>query len=257
METTVKIKKLQTSRLNNAEYSAFMTGVRKLITSATPEKLLIDSDTLSMFDTGLKNFSDLIIRLRSYEGTAEMSEIDSSRDHLLNYLRSTVRSGSKLPLAAQKEAGVKLLALLKPYGNIAQRPNQQETELIDALLYDFAKPEYSAHITALGLDNVVTELKNINARYKTLSVTRTESRANEALETGKALRLEIDKVYDKLQSLAFAAFLTSPSTEASEFVASLNQLIEEIKTLHKLRRSKSKTEEDTNKIEQPGQQETT
>jgi hypothetical protein len=156
---------------------------------------------------------------------------------LVSYLRSTVRSGSKLPLAAQKETGVKLLALLKPYSNIAQLPNQQETELIDALLYDFAKPEYSAHITALGLDNVVTELKNVNTRYKELSVTRTESRANEALETGKTLRLEIDKVYDRLQSLAFAAFLTSPSTEASEFVASLNQLIEETKTLHKLRRS--------------------
>ncbi len=241
------IKSIATSQLNNAEYTAFMTGFRKLITKATPEKLMIGTERLAAFDSGLQQLTDLMIKLRSSEETTQMAGSDNDRDRLLSYLKATVRYASKLPIAAQQEAGTKLWTLLKPYSNIARLPNQQETERIEGLLYDFAKPEYATHVTALGLDNVVTELSSANIRYKELSVTRTESRTAETLETGKAIRQNTDEQYASLQLLAAAASISTPSPEADEFIASLNQLIGETKSLYKLRLSQIKTEQEGEK----------
>jgi hypothetical protein len=58
MSLITKIRNIVTARLNHAEFLAFMTGVRKLITKATPEKLMTDSETLAAFDTGLNQLID-------------------------------------------------------------------------------------------------------------------------------------------------------------------------------------------------------
>lgn len=220
-----------------------MTGVRKLIGKATPEKLMVDSETLAAFDAGLKQLTDLMIKLRGSEETAQMAELEGERDRLISYLMATVRYASKSPVAAHQEAGAKLRLLLLPYRNMAQLPNGQETERIEGLLYDFAKPEYASHVTALGLDVVVTELGSINTRYKEMSLARTESRITETLETGEEIRLRVTQEYDRIQSLSFAAAIASPSPEADGFVAGLNQLISETKALYRLRLSQKKEQE--------------
>ncbi|MGV8091551.1 MAG: DUF6261 family protein [Mangrovibacterium sp.] len=240
MTSITKIRNIGTARLNNAEYLAFMTGVRKLIDKATPEKLMVDSETLTAFDAGLNQLTDLMIKLRGNEETAQMAELDNERDRLVRYLMVTVRYASKSPITEHQEAGAKLWLLLQPYRNMAQLPNGQETERVEGLLYDFAKPEYAPHVTALGLDVVATELSSINTQYKEMSLARTESRTVEALETGREIRLRVDEQYDRIQSLAFVAMVANPSPEADEFAAGLNQLISETKTLYRLRLSQKK-----------------
>ena len=252
MGTLVKIKDLSMERLNNAEYTNFLTRFRAFFVkdesggADRPEiesiNLLIGSDALGFsdemvtaFDADLALLDDLVNQSRTSDETALLADEDKRRDDLVVYFTTTISQTRKSPIAAQKNAAISLYNQVKPYVGIYKLADQQETQQINGLLLDMEKEPNKTNVATLGLTTVLDELKASNQRFIELTAQRTEVRAIVMVENSKAVRLRLDPVYEDMVLLATATNVINPTAETAAFITSVNALIDETKTRYNQR----------------------
>ena len=66
---------------------------------------------------------------------------------------------AKLPLAAERTAAQRMEPALRGYRDFANLPTAQETEVINGLLIDLAKPEFADSVVTLQLAPYIAELR--------------------------------------------------------------------------------------------------
>lgn len=112
------------------------------------------------------------------------------------------------------------LARLRDFANL---PTAQETEVINGLLIDLAKPEFADSVVTLQLAPYIAELRRLNDRYAELAALRDKSRSVRTENvTSKELSSEAQDLLDDMCALANASSLLQPSEEAAYlFVARL------------------------------------
>ena len=187
MEKITKVKDINITKLNNAEYRTFMARYGNLLAggggdSESPDEISFDpNDPLGIpqelrtaFATDFALLTDAVNQSSASEETAQMSALDKERDDLLIFITSTITQMTKSPLAAQRTAAEKLYLPVKPYIGAARLANLQETAAIEGLLVDLDKAGMPEALAAINLTEVVAALKEKNKQYATL----TEQRAN-------------------------------------------------------------------------------
>lgn len=244
-----KIQDIKLGRLNNAEYTQFLSNTEALITTATLSKLGIQEGLFQAFQQNIVKLTDLARQSKASKETQTLELLDKQRDELVVYLLTAFKNERKSPLKTRKEAASQLYITTKPYVGIQNLPYRQETQLIEGLLADIEKPENTPHITALGLTDAVASLKETNTQYKKLTADRTGSLTALPTENTKDLRKQTDAQYHEMAIRAFAHSVALPSAEAIAFVASLNQLIKATATANKQRMAQAKKESSNNKQE--------
>lgn len=152
MEKITKVKDINITKLNNAEYRTFMARYGNLLAggggdSESPDEISFDpNDPLGIpqelrtaFATDFALLTDAVNQSSASEETAQMSALDKERDDLLIFITSTITQMTKSPLAAQRTAAEKLYLPVKPYIGAARLANLQETAAIEGLLVDLDK----------------------------------------------------------------------------------------------------------------------
>ncbi len=152
MEKITKVKDINITKLNNAEYRTFMARYGNLLAggggdSESPDEISFDpNDPLGIpqelrtaFATDFALLTDAVNQSSASEETAQMSALDKERDDLLIFITSTITQMTKSPLAAQRTAAEKLYLAVKPYIGAARLANLQETAAIEGLLIDLDK----------------------------------------------------------------------------------------------------------------------
>ena len=248
MEKITKVKDINITKLNNAEYRTFMARYGSLIAgdggdSESPDEISFDpNDPLGIpaelrtaFDSDFKLLTDAVNQSSASEETAQMSAIDKERDDLLTFITSTVSQMMKSPLAAQRTAAEKLYLPVKPYIGAARLANLQETAAIEGLLTDLAKEGMPEALAAITLTEVVAALKEKNQQYAALTEQRTNARADLPVESAKKIRLRMDEEYDEMSTYAFAQSVVKPTQVTATFISRLNALIDETNALYNQR----------------------
>lgn len=231
----VKVKSMSMHMLNNNEYAQFMKGVESLVEIATTEKLVIKDDLFLAFKEDIQLLIDATNQSTQRHETQKLKELDKKRDELSTYLLSVFRTESKSSLANKKEAGTVLYAQTKSYLGISKQPDRQKTNVIDAMIFDLLKDENTKYLKALGLQEVVSELRTTNQKYSKLTEERAENQLKTKLPNVKSIRKELDEVYGFIIDLAYATMLTAPSDEVINFINLMNKLIDDTTTLRKQR----------------------
>ena len=121
MEKITKVKDINITKLNNAEYRTFMARYGNLLAggggdSESPDEISFDpNDPLGIpqelrtaFATDFALLTDAVNQSSASEETAQMSALDKERDDLLIFITSTITQMTKSPLAAQRTAAEKL-----------------------------------------------------------------------------------------------------------------------------------------------------
>ena len=248
MEKITKVKDINITKLNNAEYRTFMARYGKLLAggggdSESPDEISFDpNDPLGIpqelrtaFATDFALLTDAVNQSSASEETAQMSALDKERDDLLIFITSTITQMTKSPLAAQRTAAEKLYLPVKPYIGAARLANLQETAAIEGLLVDLDKAGMPEALAAINLTEVVAALKEKNKQYATLTEQRANAKADDPLESAKKIRLRMDEEYDEMSTYAFAQSVVKPTQETAAFINRLNALVDETNALYNQR----------------------
>lgn len=248
MEKITKVKDINITKLNNAEYRTFMARYRNLLAggggdSESPDEISFDpNDPLGIpqelrtaFATDFALLTDAVNQSSASEETAQMSALDKERDDLLIFITSTITQMTKSPLAAQRTAAEKLYLPVKPYIGAARLANLQETAAIEGLLVDLDKAGMPEALAAINLTEVVAALKEKNKQYATLTEQRANAKADDPVESAKKIRLRMDEEYDEMSTYAFAQSVVKPTQETAAFISRLNALVDETNALYNQR----------------------
>lgn len=248
MEKITKVKDINITKLNNAEYRTFMARYGNLLAggggdSESPDEISFDpNDPLGIpqelrtaFATDFALLTDAVNQSSASEETAQMSALYKERDDLLIFITSTITQMTKSPLAAQRTAAEKLYLPVKPYIGAARLANLQETAAIEGLLVDLDKAGMPEALAAINLTEVVAALKEKNKQYATLTEQRANAKADDPLESAKKIRLRMDEEYDEMSTYAFAQSVVKPTQETAAFISRLNALVDETNALYNQR----------------------
>lgn len=248
MEKITKVKDINITKLNNAEYRTFMARYGNLLAggggdSESPDEISFDpNDPLGIpqelrtaFATDFALLTDAVNQSSASEETAQMSALDKERDDLLIFITSTITQMTKSPLAAQRTAAEKLYLPVKPYIGAARLANLQETAAIEGLLVDLDKAGMPEALAAINLTEVVAALKEKNKQYATLTEQRANAKADDPVESAKKIRLRMDEEYDEMSTYAFAQSAVKPTQETAAFISRLNALVDETNALYNQR----------------------
>ena len=248
MEKITKVKDINITKLNNAEYRTFMARYGNLLAggggdSESPDEISFDpNDPLGIpqelrtaFATDFALLTDAVNQSSASEETAQMSALDKERDDLLIFITSTITQMTKSPLAAQRTAAEKLYLPVKPYIGAARLANLQETAAIEGLLVDLDKAGMPEALAAINLTEVVAALKEKNKQYATLTEQRANAKADDPGESAKKIRLRMDEEYDEMSTYAFAQSVVKPTQETAAFINRLNALVDETNALYNQR----------------------
>ena len=245
MEKITKVKDINITKLNNAEYRTFMARYGNLLAggggdSESPDEISFDpNDPLGIpqelrtaFATDFALLTDAVNQSSASEETAQMSALDKERDDLLIFITSTITQMTKSPLAAQRTAAEKLYLPVKPYIGAARLANLQETAAIEGLLVDLDKAGMPEALAAINLTEVVAALKEKNKQYATLTEQRANAKADDPVESAKKIRLRMDEEYDEMSTYAFAQSVVKPTQETAAFINRLTALVDETNALY-------------------------
>lgn len=248
MEKITKVKDINITKLNNAEYRTFMARYGNLLAggggdSESPDEISFDpNDPLGIpqelrtaFAADFALLTDAVNQSSASEETAQMSALDKERDDLLIFITSTITQMTKSPLAAQRTAAEKLYLPVKPYIGTARLANLQETAAIEGLLVDLDKAGMPEALAAINLTEVVAALKEKNKQYATLTEQRANAKADDPVESAKKIRLRMDEEYDEMSTYAFAQSVVKPTQETAAFTSRLNALVDETNALYNQR----------------------
>ena len=248
MEKITKVKDINITKLNNAEYRTFMARYGNLLAgggsdSESPDEISFDpNDPLGIpqelrtaFAADFALLTDAVNQSSASEETAQMSTLDKERDDLLIFITSTITQMTKSPLAAQRTAAEKLYLPVKPYIGAARLANLQETAAIEGLLVDLDKAGMPEALAAINLTEVVAALKEKNKQYATLTEQRANAKADDPVESAKKIRLRMDEEYDEMSTYAFAQSVVKPTQETAAFINRLNALVDETNALYNQR----------------------
>lgn len=228
MEKT-KISTIGLVRLNNAANIRFHSRVSDLIEKYGAEKLGI-SIVYNGYKSNCLLATDLIKRALGSAQTATISNIDNTRDDEVIYVLDTIKRARKSPFADTRNAAEALLPETKIYKGIARKPYEEETQLIDSLIFDLTKYNNKMYVETLGLTKAVAALAETNAQFKAAYNSRSSERAEaELLAKVKALRTDLADQYEAITSIIYAQSLTNPEGISTGFINELNIYIAETK----------------------------
>lgn len=153
------MKEILKSNLNNArnaEHFQFHADVLSVLTAEIAQTQNIGA----LRETYASLFADednAFIQNQAYEATKEIEEKDRTRDELFLYIKQTIESNLRCPLADKKAAAVKLEFALNPYRSASSRPYAENTAQITNFVGDMQSAEYAPYVATLGLTVVIQQ----------------------------------------------------------------------------------------------------
>ena len=234
MGTITKIKDFYAEKLNNYEYAYFTTEFLSLVKATTAAKLHVTQNVVDTYEADANKLTDFTRESRISDETAKIADIDKQTDDLIVAIFDIVRSNKKSPLATRKAAATELYNALKPYVGCYQLAQRQEVQAVRGMLTDLAKEKLAAHVTALGLDDVVEALTESVEQYAALLLQREEGKAN-SVGVVKKVRASLEEQFDYITTVAFAFSVAEPSEELDNFIKKTNLLIDSANHAYNLR----------------------
>ena len=224
----MNILKLYFGKLRNAEHIQFFTEFRDLVNLFGAEPLKIQK----FFTSFLSLFAvedECLVVLQKSGYTEQMADADTRRDVTFRGLADTVKTALKHFNPETAEAGKRLKILFDAYGNLAQKPADEETSGIYNLIQDL-EDKFAADVQKIGVADWVAELKANNESYDALVKSRDKESAEKPETKMKKIRTEIETVYrDTTAAVESLAKLTNSTEEIvmyREFVLKLNTVLE-------------------------------
>lgn len=212
----------------------------------------LGASAISVSPELLEKLKDALARLRKLTNesrsnveTASLDEVDAARIEAITFALNHIENLTKSPVSATREAAVCLYNKSKAYKGTGLLSVNDRTQAIDGFLEDMSRTEFSEYITTLAFQPTLDALRELNDRYAQLVRAREEGmKALGKLGNTKAIRAELEDLYEEITDRAFATNLLNNTPEAADFIETINVRIKDAKKRLKWEESHKGEEEE-------------
>ena len=113
--------------------------------------LNIKAEWIQRLQEILEQLEDMTLQTRAMAESAEMKTTDEDRVRVAQYIITRILDYKLLPTEAERTAAEQMVREITPYRGFYKKPVGQRTSLINGLVHDANKTEYSENITTLHL----------------------------------------------------------------------------------------------------------
>ena len=218
--------------------SRYLSRLLKQQASSTPEQpsvqsgevedvtvLNIKAEWIQQLQDILAQLEEMTLQTRAMEESSEMQAADEERVRVGTYIVNRILDYKSLPTEAERKAAEKMVREITPYKGFHRKPVGQRSSLINGLLRDAKKSEYSECISTLHLAEPIAELQRLNALYESLAEQReAKEKIKKESVTARDLADEAVVLINNMNDYANASSLLEPSDATDTFVRDIIKL---------------------------------
>jgi len=227
----MKIEKINLLHLRNDAHFQFHTEFRDLVEHQGAATLKINPQ----FDGYLPLYNrvdEALKKIVKSEFTAKIHEADKARDEIYLGMAETVAATLRHFNPDVRQAAERLKILFDTYGNVANKPLNEETSAIYNILQEL-KGKYTTDVASIGLTQWVAELENRNQTFETLVKERFDETASRATDiVMKQARVQLDDVYKTIVERINALAVVEGIETYEAFIKTLNAVIAKYAVKH-------------------------
>jgi hypothetical protein len=213
--------------MRNAEHFQIMTEVKTMIENTGADTLKIGR-LFDAFTASYRRLDECLLIIQKSGYTAQINEADRVRDSVFRGMCDAVNSMLRHFDPEKTEAARLLKIPLDAYGNLARKPNDEQTAGVYNLLQEL-EGKYEPQTQITGIADWVRELKRTNAEFDALMKSRDAETAEKPQERLVTVRREIDADYRRItqaaESLAMLADGDGERAIYARFTGELNAVI--------------------------------
>lgn len=239
-----EVESIHKPRLTNGQHAAFMEAFQSRLEEFTFEEKKIQDLILSfkrIFAIEDKNFK----QSQSNSLTPLINEAEKKRDKIYSCLKNIVNAWADNVFEEEKAAALAIKKYIDLYqiDIIGQRDN--ETGLMNNLLSDITTSEQKNNGKILGINKIVSGLREANEAYKQLLAQRDKDAYNKKIGALRNSRLETDSIYDEIIKILVAYSLISDNNEIYEdFINQWNGTVDRYNDMLNRKSTKNSPEEE-------------
>jgi ElaB/YqjD/DUF883 family membrane-anchored ribosome-binding protein len=156
--------------------------------------------------------------------TAEVQEADKYRDQIWRGMADANKSAMNHYDGEVRAAAGRNKIVFDTYGNVAQKPYNDETSAIYNFIQDM-RGKFAKDVATAGLTGWIDELEKANNAFSQLSMDRYDESAAKTALVMKETRVKVDEAYRKIIERINAAIIMDGEEDYREFVNTLNAII--------------------------------
>jgi len=238
-----QISSFALSKLNNAEYVAFVINLANLIERSEAAKLGLDTSTVTNFVAKKEQLVDQVRISAASELTSKLNATHDKRCRMFKIVNYTLRKVEVSEDGAVKALAEKVTTLILnvyPLG-ILRLPQQELTTVISGFIYDMKNKFTEDDLDDLDVTTELTNLETANQEFISAYSDRAAQRAEAVSSLTQQLRQEMHDIY---LGIGFTIqFYANSTLEANaekaatcqEFIGILNEMLDDAKSRYNQR----------------------
>ena len=219
------------TRPKNELHVQFHESVITLIQNTGVESLPF-GELFARYKSAFGNESEALLLITKSELTAQISEQDRLRDSIFRGFSDTVKGNRNHFDPEIRAAANRLWNIFLHYGNIAQKPLDEETAAINDFLREFKRTEIAAATDRLKMKDWVDRLAQENDKFHQLMMDRYREATAKTTYRMKTARVETDRYYRAIvAAVENQALMDALSPALGNFIIELNAIISRFKSI--------------------------
>jgi flagellar biosynthesis chaperone FliJ len=219
----MKIDKLNFIGLRNDEHFQFHTELRDLVNKIGAAALKVDQQ-LKAYVPLYNQEDEALKKIMKSAITAELQDADKRRDRLFRGMVDINKAAMNHFNEKVQEAAKRLKILFDTYGNLAQKPLNEETSAIYNLLQEL-NGKYAADVALVKVTDWTAELGAANEAFARLMKDRYEETAMRTDLVLKECRQRVDEAYRAMAERIGALVIIEGAAQYADFIRRLNVVI--------------------------------
>jgi len=207
----------------NAAHYQYQMDFNDSVIKYTPQALGIVED-YEAFKPLLQDEGVALVAITKSATTVELDGADKNRDFTFRGTADKVTNSLNHFDPLVREAARRVKIIFDTYGNLAPKPDDEESGLITSLIAEL-RTKVSAEITTVALVDWIDELERLNNTFKALEATRNLEEAKRSILRMKQVRVVVDAAYNKIVKRINALMIVNGEAPYAEFVKELNARI--------------------------------
>jgi hypothetical protein len=219
----MEIQKFDLHSQRNAAHYQFQTDFNSTIIKYTPQALGIVDD-YAAYTPLFEDEGVALVAITKSATTENIETADKNRDFVFRGIADKVTNSLNHFDPVVREAAKRVKVIFDTYGNLAPKPNDEESGLITKLIAD-VRTKVPRDISNMSLVDWIAELERQNNVFIALEADRNSEEAKRSDLRMKQVRVVVDAAYNKIVKRINALIIVNGEAPYVEFVKELNARI--------------------------------
>lgn len=219
----LNLQKLESSRLQNAEFGQLLTRLFEDITKSGIDLLEDESlkKALKNLEEHLSVYDKALEQTYYNEESKNLVKLDKVRDDDMKALRASIKPYRNAKTEVQKNAYHNLSMLFASYKDVEEQAYEIQTKRMNTLLSLLKSEKYTNDVSALKILPFVEELEKSSSEFEVVFSERSHKNIGKTSYNIRSLRKEMGDSYRKICNYIFS----SAEIKQSDFYIKLLDVI--------------------------------